>query len=70
MEKEEKIKTIRKILKKIDKTENKIRRVQKFATFDKRYTKIGALSDNCGELDKLKIKLFELNEEITKIENG
>ena len=67
MEKKEKLKEIRKIIDKIEKMENKIRRRSKTAWFDRRYTKTGSLSDSCCQLDDLKLELFELNEQLEKL---
>jgi len=66
MEKE-KLRAIRKLENKIKRVECKIRRRGKQADFDRRYSKMGQLSESCCEIDNYKIELIELKEELQKI---
>lgn len=61
-------KEINKLIKKVISTENKLRRHRAQANFDRRYSKLGQLSDACCKFDELKLELLNLNEKLNKLE--
>jgi hypothetical protein len=63
----EKLKQIRKLEKKINKMEGRIRRKSRAAWFDKNYSRTGQLSNSCCELDDCKIELIELNKKLKEL---
>jgi len=63
----DKKKVANKIIKQIKKLEGRIRMKKKSTEFDKRYNPKGVFSESCLKMDDMKIRVFDLKEELNKI---